>query len=102
VYQKRTFPLIGALQLVDYYIDTRMALSWITLVLISYPSFMDKARLHYLLQQYIKEKATREEEEELFARLDLLLKFTYSVTLDADQAWQKLWADMQATGSNPP
>ena len=93
---------MGALQLVDYYIDTRMALSWITLVHTPYPRFMDKARLHYLLQQRIKDKATREEEEELFARLDLVFKFTYSVTIDADQAWQKLWADMQATGSKPP
>jgi len=78
-----------------------MALSWITHVLTSYPRFMDKARLHYLLQQCIKDKATREEEEELFARLDLLFKFTYNVTIDADQAWQKLWANMQATNANP-
>jgi len=57
--------------------------------------------MHYLLQQYISDKTTREEEEELFARLDLLIKFTHTVTLDADQAWQKLWADMQATGASP-
>lgn len=62
---------------------------------------MDRARIHYLLQQYISDETTREEEEELFARLDLLFKFTYTVTLDADQAWQKLWADMQATGASP-
>ena len=78
-----------------------MALSWIILVLKSYPRYMDKERSHYLLQQYISNEATREEEEELFARLDLLLKFTYSVTLDADQAWQKLKAEMQATTTDP-
>jgi hypothetical protein len=89
------------LQLVDYYADTRMALSWITFVLTSYPRYMDQERLRYLLQQFISDKATREEEEELFARLNLLFKFTYSVTPDADKGWQKLWADMQATSANP-
>ncbi|HTI90757.1 MAG TPA: hypothetical protein VL727_09215 [Puia sp.] len=56
---------------------------------------MDKERLHYLLQQYLNNKITREEEEELFAR-DLLFKFTCSVTPDVDQGWQKLQAAMQA------
>lgn len=62
---------------------------------------MDRARLQYLLQKYISDEATHEEGEELFARLDPLIKFTYSVTPDADQAWQKLWANMQATSANP-
>ena len=57
---------------------------------------MDKERLHYLLQQYINDEVTREEEEELFARPDPLFKFTYSVTPDVDRAWQKLRAAMQA------
>ena len=62
---------------------------------------MDNERIHYLLQQYKSDEASREEEEELFALLDPLFKFTYSVTPDADQAWQKLWAEMQATGTDP-
>jgi ABC-type antimicrobial peptide transport system permease subunit len=80
---------------------------------------MDKERLRYLLRQYICDKATREEEEELFARLefpesdetltkflkerwnDPLLKFTYSETPDVDQGWQKLQADMHPTSTKP-
>jgi uncharacterized membrane protein len=70
-----------------------MALSWITLALMILSPLMDKERLYYLLQQYLNDKSTREEEEELFAS-DPLLKFACSVTPDVDQGWQKLLAAM--------
>ena len=56
---------------------------------------MDKKRLHYLLQQYLYDKATPEEKEELFA-CNPLLKFAYNVIPDVDQGWQRLRAAMHA------
>jgi putative ABC transport system permease protein len=51
---------------------------------------MDKERLLYLLQQYIADKATWEEEEEMFACIR-------SVENDEiDPQWHKMWAYIQA------
>ena len=81
---------------------------------------MDRERLLYLLQQYITEKATPEEEEELFDRLEfpesektladfiaercdeLPLKITYHVTPGEDPAWDKMWAYIQAATTKHP
>jgi putative ABC transport system permease protein len=80
---------------------------------------MDNERLLYLLQQYLSDKATREEVEEFFVSLecpesdkpltnflkerwnDASLIYTYSVTPNVDQAWQKLRAAIQATSTKP-
>jgi hypothetical protein len=81
---------------------------------------MDRERLLYLLQRCIADKATREEEQELFGCLevpasdktltnfveerwdDFPLKITFRVMPDEDFAWDKMWADIQAATTQQP
>ena len=82
---------------------------------------MDRERFLYLLQQYINDDATSEEEEEFLDCLkfpesaktladfieerlnDLSLTITDHVSPDEDPAWDRMWARIQAaTAKHPP
>ncbi|MDR3715352.1 MAG: ABC transporter permease [Puia sp.] len=81
---------------------------------------MDRERLLYLLQQFITDKATREEEKELLDRLefpesdktltdflkerwnDLPLRTLYHVTPAEDLTWDKLRTYIQAAATKHP